>query len=110
MNPCNGCTKCCNGPLPLSETDYQAIPSDRRFYAVPISGIEAKYSYLLSEPTKYIIDTPTDSPCPYLSNNECSIYANRPEICRIFPAPLHYNSPVMNEWLRGNCTLYVPTP
>ena len=101
MNPCNGCTKCCYGLLPLSEADYQALPD--KHFAIAISGAETQYSYILSEPTKYIIDPPDGAPCPYLVNNECSIYENRPEICRIFPAPYHYG--VFVKWLKENCVL-----
>ena len=38
-------------------------------------------------------------PCPYLCEDEgCTIYKDRPEVCREFPA-------VWNEWMEDYCEL-----
>ena len=99
-NLCKNCTLCCYGAIILSEKDYENLPD--KSFAIPIINIE-NFQHLISEPIKYIIDTPDNVPCPFLDikNSCCSIYDNRPELCRNFPL---INIP-KSKYINENCIL-----
>jgi Fe-S-cluster containining protein len=84
---CTGAGKralCCNG-VSLALTLYEATKFWKYFPIIyQITGINLVSNGFLIEGnlTAYI---PPDKSCPFLQDNLCSIYENRPSICRLFP-------------------------
>jgi Fe-S-cluster containining protein len=102
-----GCSPCCHYMIPLSPAEsfrlheeIQQMPRDRKRkairsmllaarrvleYRVPRLAAEGQHSEELQTPNLEMISDWYDSfhlPCPFLTDNACSIYANRPIACR----------------------------
>ena len=77
--PCNGCTACCRDP-----TLYVRVTEE-----------EAKRlkTHLSSTGEKHL-DKKGDGECVYLIDNRCSIYADRPSVCRTFDCRLNLITPI----------------
>jgi len=67
--PCNGCTACCHGPIVL----HPSLGDDPSHYATEL--IEGFGLILRRNP---------DGSCIYLTKGGCSIWPNRPGVCRAF--------------------------
>lgn len=67
--PCNGCTACCRGPIVLQP----AHGDDPRQY---VTEHHPKWGLKLIEHE--------DGTCGYLQAGKCTIYHNRPAVCRAF--------------------------
>jgi Fe-S-cluster containining protein len=69
---CEKCTKCCNGfwfdLVPLLQDD-------------PLTVLDKTSTALWEGRNVQCIK----QPCPYLKDNKCSIYEDRPKVCRMFP-------------------------
>ena len=66
-----GCAHCCHIPVTISQAE--AVFIGRQIGKRPVAP-----EHLTPEP---LVDGYT-SPCPFLVNNDCSIYAHRPMVCR----------------------------
>lgn len=89
---CTKCANCCkNMTVVLDEEDLKSIAK-----GLDISPGEVKASYTKSgeESDEYIMDK---KPCPFLKNNKCSIYPDRPKVCRSFPH-LHKEGIMFKLW------------
>ncbi len=77
---CTKCGNCCRSLKPgLTETEIDKLS---RIDNLTKSEFIAKFVETDDlDGTKYLKDTP----CKYLSENICSIYANRPENCKTYP-------------------------
>lgn len=77
--PCRaGCSHCCRIPVQLTRVEAGVIAHENGFR--------------VTNPAKYSVDgnpAYTGTPCPFLVENQCSIYETRPMACRI-----HYNMDV----------------
>lgn len=68
FTPCKkGCTSCCRIPVSIFDVEVEVIERG--------AGIRRKKR--LGEPGNY-----HGLPCPFLTNNACSIYLYRPFVCR----------------------------
>lgn len=87
-----GCAYCCKeGEYPLSELEYIYMmlcfnETDNETKDIVLGNIET----LLSTKRKKLY------PCPFLVNNECSVYPARPIICRTFGL-ISYNDKGKNK-------------
>jgi len=73
-NKCDNCSRCCR-ELQLEITELDLIREPRlRLYAEPLDGKWDK-----NNPFDKAYALP--SPCPFLVDDRCSIYASRPNIC-----------------------------
>ena len=83
----NGCAHCCKmGKYPLSELEfinllfcYYSLPEKKQLQ------ILQQIKTLLSEPM------PDSYECPFLTEDSCSVYPERPLICRSFGLLTYYN-------------------
>jgi uncharacterized protein len=75
--PCNGCTRCCHGAVP--------IRPDLGDRAARYETVRAKDSR-----TGRVLRQKVDGACVYLGAGGCSIYAKRPAICRSFDCRAFY--------------------
>lgn len=66
-----GCSWCCYIPVDVSAIEVQYIFEKTGIDANELRGVQPRQK----------ID---NSPCPFLKNNECSIYESRPFHCRVF--------------------------
>lgn len=82
-----GCAHCCHIPVALSrkEAELLARASGRRM-TEPRTPVRPA---LLSDPapikaaTARLQQWPTGTPCPFLADQTCSVYAARPLVCRM---------------------------
>lgn len=101
-----GCSHCCHYMIPLSsaeafrlDEEIQALPRDRKRKAIRSMLVAARrvleyrvpklvaegHSEELQTPNLLVISDWFNSlhlPCPFLTDNSCRIYANRPIACR----------------------------
>lgn len=79
---CTQCANCCKTvPPTLSETDVDRLA---RRLAVPRQTVIDSYL----EKTEPNCDEPwitRSTPCPFLKDNQCSVYEDRPDDCRGYP-------------------------
>jgi Fe-S-cluster containining protein len=75
FNNCKNCTKCCENKMfaPLILDDIKKV-----YKYFPILVI------FIPEP-KLVIPLALKKSCPYLNENKCTIYENRPPACKIYP-------------------------
>jgi len=88
---CSGCGKCCSKfgdkhYLPLYDWEVEVLLKEAKEKNIKIN----------IKPLKYFLDKKSgiivvflygmfNEPCVFLENNHCSIYKNRPSICKKFP-------------------------
>lgn len=122
---CNGCGGCCHGPIALTlreaislsfgnmplvvtyvVTDVRNVPVEKskdsyslamKKFSRDVSGFYDKTSTnrkIVVHP-QIISLIPFDAPCPNLINKLCSIYEDRPAVCRLYPfrvdTPISYS-------------------
>ena len=77
---CKSCANCCKEMRPLVlEDEIQPICNK---FGILKEEFKNKYLEKDEEEGEYIINK---KPCPFLDNNQCSIYDIRPEDCKSFP-------------------------
>lgn len=103
--PCaRGCTACCHGPFDVSAADvvllldgFVALPPDlqrkvraqAKHITARIEAVEPVWPspHDVGELGEARFDALTlaiaDEPCPFLQDGSCSIYADRPFVCRV---------------------------
>ncbi|MEO1923397.1 MAG: YkgJ family cysteine cluster protein [Nautiliaceae bacterium] len=82
FNNCENCTECCKNKFlaPLVLDDFEKVCD---YFPIVIAKLEVfKPVMLLS----------TEKGCPYLQNDKCSIYEQRPPACKIYPFSPWYDS------------------
>lgn len=76
---CQACGNCCRIMRPmLKQPDIFRLASH-----LSISQDEFREQYLFKDEDGDL--TFRETPCPYLSDNSCSVYQNRPNDCRSYP-------------------------
>ena len=87
---CEGCTECCKKPMaPLILDDFEKV---YKYFPILIAKLDVlKPVMLLSN----------DISCPYLKNNLCSIYENRPPACKIYPYSPWYDKILLDLSCKG---------
>jgi Fe-S-cluster containining protein len=76
---CCECGNCCREVLPsLSQTDIQRLASTLNL------SVDAAISTYL-KPSEKNTFTFKKRPCPFLSDNKCTVYESRPDDCRSYP-------------------------
>lgn len=75
---CKRCMDCCKIPVTLSLTDCDILAKFDSSFWDKLDG--EKVENILKEP------------CQYQTNNSCSVYTKRPQICRVYPFSLCYTS------------------
>lgn len=74
-----GCAKCCqNGEYPFSKIEFDYLMVG--FLKLPVD-LQQK---IMAKIKKLKEEAPKTYECPFLVNNECSVYENRGIICRSF--------------------------
>lgn len=77
---CRACANCCRGVQPvLDQEDIERLSK-----CLGISCAQFKDQYLVKDddPGKFVFNK---KPCPFLKDNLCSHYTNRPKDCRSYP-------------------------
>ncbi len=76
---CTQCANCCRSlEVQLTPADIEQVAEAVQ---IPVSDVMARYV----EPADEHGGTFRARPCAFLANNRCSIYAQRPDACRIYP-------------------------
>ncbi len=91
FNGCDGCTECCKSKLmaPLILEDFEKV---YKYFPILIAKLDTyKPVMLLSNKTS----------CPYLKEDKCSIYENRPPACKIYPYSPWYDSILLDLSCKG---------
>jgi Fe-S-cluster containining protein len=80
---CQECGKCCNSfwfsVVPLYQSDYEKLVYHTK---IPVEDIQ-KMTKLTSFQGKGVVCL--KQPCGFLKDSKCSIYSNRPIVCKYFP-------------------------
>ncbi|WP_456470394.1 YkgJ family cysteine cluster protein [Caminibacter sp.] len=82
FNNCENCTECCKNKFlaPLILEDFEKV---YEYFPIVIAKLDTfKPVMLLS----------TEKECPYLQDEKCSIYEQRPPACKIYPFSPWYDS------------------
>ena len=91
FNNCLDCVECCKTKLmaPLVLDDFKKV---YKYFPILIAKLDTfKPVMLLSNTTS----------CPYLKDNLCSIYKNRPPACKIYPFSPWYNKILLDISCKG---------
>lgn len=89
---CNGCSLCCGDTeqktrrILLLESEAKTISEQT---TRPIE--EFSESSVGTTPYVYEMKKPTEGKCFFLKDKQCTIYENRPLICRFYPFELKYD-------------------
>ncbi len=91
FNNCNGCSECCKNKLmaPLVLEDFEKV---YKYFPILI----AKFDIL-----KPVMLLSNETACPYLRNDKCSIYENRPPACKIYPYSPWYDDILLDLSCKG---------
>ncbi len=65
-----GCSHCCYVPVEVSQLEARYIAQETNIPMIELREIKTR--------------EPAREPCPFLKNNQCSIYQYRPLACRMF--------------------------
>jgi len=100
FNGCGGCTECCKSKLmaPLILEDFEKV-----YKHFPI--LIAKLDYF-----KPVMLLSNGISCPYLKNELCSIYKQRPPACKIYPYSPWYDSILLDLSCKGIGIKGTPLP
>ena len=95
---CRKCGNCCRAyTIPISESEIKAMAIAK---GIPSTAFEARYTthtaiddvlanngqnYWGDNDQEYILKMGSPKCCPMLAGNLCSVYANRPQVCREYP-------------------------
>ena len=87
---CEECVDCCKKPMaPLILDDFEKV---YKYFPILIAELDTlKPVMLLSNKIS----------CPYLKDNKCSIYINRPPACKIYPYSPWYDTILLDLSCRG---------
>jgi len=91
FNNCKECSECCKNKFlaPLVLEDFEKV---YQYFPILIAKLDTlKPVMLLSN----------EISCPYLKNETCSIYENRPPACRIYPFSPWYDSILLDISCKG---------
>jgi Fe-S-cluster containining protein len=97
FSSCNDCpSKCCDGRegtifSQLILEDFETVSKN-----FPIVFTFGELGYLKA----VILFTDGTGFCPYIKNNQCSIYENRPSICRVYPLSPNLDN---DTYIDDNC-------
>lgn len=94
--PCNGCTACCRSPHMPPELTEEEITK------YPDAELNEEFG-------KWSLPRKEDGSCVKLIDNKCSIYGDRPKVCRVFDCRVYVaagllpgDDPILaealNEW------------
>jgi uncharacterized protein len=82
MIDCTACANCCKTLRPeFSEQDQKHIAEQ---LGLSVEQFREKYLELNNDDGESVWQI-NQSPCPFLENNKCTIYENRPNDCRQYP-------------------------
>jgi Fe-S-cluster containining protein len=91
----HGCALCCyDTEMPLTEDDIKRLEAkghDRAAFVTWSPGGTAQLQ------TVAPLEGATARPCFFLKENRCSVYADRPAGCRIYPLVLNERSKLMRD-------------
>ncbi|HOW68298.1 MAG TPA: YkgJ family cysteine cluster protein [Candidatus Paceibacterota bacterium] len=81
---CTRCGECCRipGQIHLTEVDISRLAA---FLGFSEHDFIQRHIDLAQDRKNLVIKGNPDLPCPYLKDNQCSVYAARPEQCRNYP-------------------------
>ena len=96
---CQSCGNCCRVMHPiLKPKDIKRLASHRS-----VSQDEFEEQHLVKDEDDDL--TFRETPCPFLSNNSCTVYAERPDDCRSYPH-LHKKGFIIRLWgVVDNCSV-----
>jgi len=77
---CEGCASCCKIPVGLTNSDIT------RLYKLEGDTFFDKLE-------DRVVPNYLKSPCPYLEDNNCKVYNDRPLLCRLYPFSMAYVFP-----------------
>lgn len=78
QTPCRrGCSACCHINLPLGRTEAERLAKASGRELTAANALPAMAAALLRDDTRFY-----GVPCPFLKNDECSVYRDRPIACR----------------------------
>jgi uncharacterized protein len=89
-----GCAQCCNVNITVSKVEAKAISENTGWKLNTVS-----------ETKKHKLDKYLGVPCPFLENDACSIYENRPMVCRTHAS--FFTSP---KWCDTKVCLEIEAP
>jgi hypothetical protein len=79
---CTTCANCCKTLHPeFSDQDQQVVAEK---LGISVEQFREKYLELTTDDGESVWQI-RQSPCPFLENNKCTIYENRPKNCREYP-------------------------
>lgn len=79
---CTTCANCCKTLRPsFSQDDQQKLANK---FGISVDQFRQKYLELKEDDGEAVWQI-NKSPCPFLENNKCTIYNDRPEDCRQYP-------------------------
>jgi Fe-S-cluster containining protein len=79
---CTACANCCKTLHPeFSDKDQQIVAEK---LGISVEQFREKYLELNTDDDESVWQI-RQSPCPFLENNKCTIYENRPTDCRDYP-------------------------
>ncbi len=90
---CNFCAKCCtkdfNGHVFLLDSETDRIREIDPGALLPAPGFDYCDQHGNFYVAGYCIKTRDNGECCFLKDRRCTIYENRPKICRIYPFMIH---------------------
>ncbi len=90
---CNFCAKCCtkdfNGHVFLLDSETDRIREIDPGALLPAPGFDYCDQHGSFYVAGYCIKTKETGECCFLKDRRCTIYENRPKICRIYPFMIH---------------------
>lgn len=76
---CTQCANCCKALIVAP--DYRDISELSQ--SLELSTLDFKKKYMKKDSEGDLVLK--QKPCPFLKNNKCSVYSNRPQLCRNYP-------------------------
>ena len=89
-NVCFDCSKCglCCGDTILKKRCVLLLRSDAQKIVEHTNQSVNKFARKIYGKNPYIFEMRTDGKCIFLKDNQCTIYAQRPLICKFYPVEL----------------------
>lgn len=87
---CTQCANCCKAILPVMAS------ADIKRLACQLEGTKKEFQAFFLRKNEHVEGFVINSrPCPFLKNNLCEVYENRPRDCRSYPGPKHVHRPAI---------------